>query len=74
MRSLRSFVATASVGLVLVPVIQTGAVPWLSCLGCETSQVMVCSYQSVAHAYQTARTWSSIARFWVAPPASAAGR
>jgi hypothetical protein len=74
MRSLRSFVATASVGLVLVPVIQAGAVPWLSCLGCETSQVMVGSYQSVAHAYQTARTWSSIARFWVAPPASDAAR
>jgi hypothetical protein len=30
MRSLRSFVATASVGLALVPVIQAGALPSLS--------------------------------------------
>jgi hypothetical protein len=74
MRSLRSFVATASVGLVLALVIQAGAVPWLSCLGCETSRVMAGSFQSVSHAYERARTWSSIARFWVAPQASVAAR
>ena len=78
MRSLRSFVATASVGLVLALPIQAGGVAWLSCLGsclgCETSRVLADSYQSVARAYARARTWSSIARFWVEPQASAAAR
>jgi hypothetical protein len=74
MRSLGSFVATASVGLALTLTIQAGGVPWLSCVGCETSRVMADSYQSVARVYQRARTWSSIARFWVAPHASIAAR
>jgi hypothetical protein len=74
MRSFRSFVATSSVGLVLALAIPAGAVPWLSCLGCETSRVMTDSYQSVTRVYQRARTWSSIARFWVAPQASASSR
>jgi hypothetical protein len=74
MKSLRSFVATASVGLVLALTVQAGSVPWLSCLGCETSRVMTDSYQSVARAYEKARTWSSIARFWVDPQASVSAR
>ena len=74
MRSIRSLLATLSFGLVLALMTHGGAGPWLSCIECETSRVMADSYQSVARAYERARTWSSIARFWVDPQASAAAR
>jgi hypothetical protein len=74
MRSIRSLLATFSVGLVLAVITHSGAVPWLSCIRCETSRVMVESYQSAARVYQTARTWSSVARLWMDPQASAATR
>jgi hypothetical protein len=74
MRSIRSMVATASVAIVLALVIQAVAVPWLSCMGCGTAKAMVDSYKSVTRVYETARSWSSIARFWVNPQASAVAR
>jgi hypothetical protein len=74
MRSIQSSVATASVGLLLALMAQAGALPLLSCLGCETSRMMVDSYQSVTRVYERARTWSSIARIWIDPQASAPAR
>ena len=40
----------------------------------RAASVMLDSYHAAIRVYERARTWSSIARFWVDPRASAAAR
>jgi hypothetical protein len=73
MKYRRSFVTTSSAGVLLVLMIAFSASPAIPC-PVRAVSVMLDSYRSVVRVYERARTWSSIARFWVDPRASAASR
>jgi hypothetical protein len=63
MRSTRSFATTSFAGTLLALMIATGAAPLLSPLGRDVAN----SYRTAMRAYDRARTWGVIARWWVDP-------
>lgn len=63
MRSTRSFATTSFAGTLLALMIATGAAPLLSPLGRDVAN----SYRTAVRAYDRARTWGVIARWWVDP-------
>jgi hypothetical protein len=63
MKSSRSFATTSFAGVVLGLTIATGAAPSLSCVACEVST----SYHAALRAYDRARAWGTIVRWWVDP-------
>ena len=63
MRSTRSFATTSLAGTILALMIATGAAPSLSPIGRDVAN----SYRSAVRAYDKARMWGVIARWWVDP-------
>ena len=63
MRSTGSFATTSFAGTLLALMIVTGAAPSLSPIGKDVAN----SYRSAMRAYDRARTWGVIARWWVDP-------
>ena len=63
MRSTRSFATTSLAGTIVALMLATGAAPWLSPIGRDVAN----SYRSAVRAYDRARTWGVIARWWVDP-------
>jgi hypothetical protein len=62
MRSTKSF-ATVLAGTIVVMMLATGAAPSLSPIGSRVAN----SYRSAVRAYDRARRWEVIARWWVDP-------
>jgi hypothetical protein len=63
MRSNGSFATTTSVGILLAVMIGAGAAHSFSCIGCE----LATSYHTAVRAYDRARTWGVIVRWWIDP-------
>jgi len=64
MKSKRSLATTSIAGAVLALTFATGATPSsLSCVACEVAS----SYQAAVRAYDKARAWGLILRWWVDP-------
>ena len=61
MKSRRSFATTSFAAAVLALTIAAGAAPSLSCVACEVST----SYHAAIRAYDRARAWGTILRWWV---------
>lgn len=72
-KSAKSFAMTSSAAILLMLMAALIAPPPLPC-PVRTVSVMLDSYRSTVRVYERARTWSSIARFWVAPQASVSAR
>jgi hypothetical protein len=70
MKSRRSLATTSFAGAVLALTIATGAAPSLSCVACEVST----SYHAAVRAYDRARAWGTIIRWWVDPVYAAPDR
>ena len=63
MRSTKSFATTSLAGTIVALMIATGAAPALSPIGRDVAH----SYRSAVRAYDRARMWGAIARWWVDP-------
>jgi hypothetical protein len=63
MRSTRSFATSALAGTIVALMIATGAAPSLSPIGRDVAH----SYRSALQAYDRARTWGVIVRWWIDP-------
>jgi hypothetical protein len=63
MRSTRSFFTTSLAGTVLALMISPGAAPSLSPIGRDVAN----SYRCAVRAYDKAREWGLIARWWIDP-------
>jgi hypothetical protein len=63
MKSTRSFATSALAGTIVALMIATGAAPSLSPIGRNVAH----SYRSAIQAYDRARTWGVIMRWWVDP-------
>jgi hypothetical protein len=63
MRSTRSFATTSFAGSLLALMIATGAAPALPAIGKDVAS----SYRAAVRAYDKARMWGVIARWWVDP-------
>jgi hypothetical protein len=61
MRITRSFVTTSLAGTILALMIAPGAAPSLSPIGRNVAN----SYRCAVRAYDRARTWGAIARWWI---------
>ena len=63
MRLTKSFATTSLAGTIVALMIATGAAPALSPIGRDVAH----SYRSAVRAYDRARMWGAIARWWVDP-------
>jgi hypothetical protein len=63
MRSTRRFATTSLAGTIVALMLATGAAPSLSPIGRNVCD----SYHSAVRAYDRARMWGVIARWWVDP-------
>ena len=63
MKSRRSLATTSVAGVVLALTLAAGAAPSFSCVACEVST----SYHAAVRAYDRARAWGTIIRWWVNP-------
>jgi hypothetical protein len=61
MRTRRSFVTSSLAGSILALTIATGGTPSLSPIGRDVAH----SYRCAVRAYDRARTWGEIARWWI---------
>lgn len=72
-KSKRSFETTTCAGVLLALLVASIGSHSIACPE-RAGNVMQDSYRSAVRMYERARTWSSIARFWVDPQPSAAAR
>jgi hypothetical protein len=63
MKSNGSFATTSSAGILLALMFAAGAAHSYSCIACEVAT----SYRTAVRAYDKARTWGVIVRWWVDP-------
>lgn len=68
MKSRRSLATTSFAGAILALTMGAGAAPSISCVACEVST----SYHAAVRAYNRARAWGTIVRWWVDPEYGAA--
>jgi hypothetical protein len=63
MKPTASFSTASSAGILLAFILATGAAHSYSCIGCEVTT----SYRAAVRAYDKARAWGVIARWWIDP-------
>ena len=63
MKSNGSFATTSSAGILLALMFAAGAAHSFSCIACEVAT----SYHTAVRAYDKARTWGVIVRWWIDP-------
>ena len=63
MKSNGSFATTSSAGILLALMFAAGAAHSYSCIACEVAT----SYRTAVRAYDKAREWGLIARWWIDP-------
>jgi hypothetical protein len=63
MKSNGSFATTSSAGILLALMLAAGAAHSFSCIECEVAT----SYRTAVRAYDQARIWGVIVRWWIDP-------